>query len=212
MAQTEFDLPRIDLIDNHPGIINSALELLRPLRSKIFSHANGPEFRTNFAFPRQGCIVIEVRLPGGLSGLDLLAELGRTAPHVPVIIFTEFADVPMAVQAMSAGAFTFLEKSCRPQDLWDAVGRALVRSGELSAEANRKSQLANALQALTPEQRTVLKMAFEGRTNKAIAQSLIVSPRTVDLRRKEVLAAFHASSFLELYGALVEQRLLPRPR
>jgi FixJ family two-component response regulator len=212
MAQTETDVPRIDLIDDNPGIINWALELLGPTQARIFSHASGPEFRSKFSPPRQGCIVMEVRLPGGLSGLDLLAELRQTAEHVPVIFFTGFADVPMAVQAMSAGAFTFLEKSCRPQELWDAVGRALARSGELSAAAIRRNQLADALQSLTPEQRAVLKLAFEGRTNKAIAQTLIISPRTVDLRRKEVLAAFQASSFLELYGSLVELRLFPSPR
>lgn len=211
MAQPQFDVPRIDLIDSDPKVIDWAMELLRPTGASIFSHAGGLEFRERFAVPRQGCVVLEVRLPGGLSGLEVLAELRRTAEQIPVIVLTGFADVPMAVQAMSAGAFAFLEKTCRPQDLWDTVGRALARSGEISVEAGRKSQLARTLQSLTPEQRSVMRLAFEGRTNKAIAQALIISPRTVDVRRKEILAAFHAGSFMEIFGSLVELQLLPRP-
>ena len=72
------------------------------------------------------CLVLDVRLPG-LSGLDLQEHLYKSGVDIPIVFVTGYADVPMTVKAMKAGAIEFLTKPIRDQDMLDAVDAALAR-------------------------------------------------------------------------------------
>ncbi len=78
-----------------------------------------------------GVVVTDIRMPGR-DGFDLLARVQRIDPGIPVIVLTGQGDVPMAVQAMTEGAFDFLEKPCPPSRLTEAVAKGLaVRAAKL---------------------------------------------------------------------------------
>lgn len=135
-----------------------------------------------------GCIVTDVRMPG-LSGLDLLRRI-RTLelPH-PVIVITGHADVSMAVEAMKAGAWDFLEK---PFD--DQVFIRLVE-GALAAPASAMTQAGAAsvdapewLSRLSPRERDVLAGVAAGQSNKEIARDLEISARTVEVYRANLMS------------------------
>jgi FixJ family two-component response regulator len=76
-----------------------------------------------------GCLVLDIRMPG-MSGLELQQQLNRTGSMLPVIFITGHVDVPMAVQAMKEGAFEFIQKPFRDQDLLDRINHALQQDAE----------------------------------------------------------------------------------
>ncbi|MDX1785453.1 MAG: sigma-54 dependent transcriptional regulator [Roseovarius sp.] len=75
-----------------------------------------------------GVVVSDIRMPGK-DGFALLDHAQATDPDLPVILLTGEGDIPMAVRGMSAGAFSFLEKPCDPQDLITVVQKALRTRG-----------------------------------------------------------------------------------
>src|SRR5438874_1580697 len=99
-----------------------ALVTLKGLAAKGFSSAE--EFLAQYDPTHKGCLVVDVRM-AGMSGLDLLKQLNARNSSLPVVVITGYADVPLAVRAMQAGATTFLEKPCQEQELWQAIQQAL---------------------------------------------------------------------------------------
>ena len=71
-----------------------------------------------------GVVITDIRMPGG-DGFELLAALQNEDSEMPVILLTGHGDVPMAVKAMGAGAYDFLEKPADPSRLVEIVRRAL---------------------------------------------------------------------------------------
>lgn len=90
----------------------------------------------------QGVVVTDIRMPGK-DGFALLERSLRIDPDLPVIVLTGEGDVPMAVRAMSAGAYDFLEKPCPPKKLLQAIDAAWEkRALVLETRRLKASQLA----------------------------------------------------------------------
>jgi FixJ family two-component response regulator len=118
--------PTVVVIDDDPEIREALQGLLRSvgLRAELFASV-----REFLAAPRPdlpGCLVLDVRLPGR-SGLEFQDDLARANIHLPVIFISGYADVPMSVRAMKAGAVEFLTKPVRHQELLDAIQLAIAR-------------------------------------------------------------------------------------
>lgn len=141
-----------------------------------------------------GCALVDVRMPG-IDGLALLAELTTRKIAVPVIIMTGFADVPLAVQAMKAGAVDFIEKPTPPALLVEAVQRALDRTSVGDAE-QREAQAR--FERLTDREMEVLRLLVIGDPNKIVAHKLGISPRTVEIHRGRLMEKTQAKSLAEL--------------
>ena len=88
----------------------------------------------------EGVIVSDIRMPGR-DGFHLLDYAHEQDSELPVILLTGEGDIPMAVRAMSAGAFDFLEKPCAPQDLISVIERALRTRGLVLENRRLKAQL-----------------------------------------------------------------------
>jgi two-component system response regulator FixJ len=144
-----------------------------------------------------GCIVTDVRMPG-MNGLELVARLKeRGVPH-PVIVLTGHADVPLAVQAMKAGVVDFLEKPFDDDALLNAITSALARARGMQNDDAEKATLLQKLAQLTPRERDVFDAIVAGDSNKAAAQRLGISPRTVEIYRANVMAKMAAKSLSDL--------------
>jgi two-component system, LuxR family, response regulator FixJ len=129
-----------------------------------------------------GCIVTDVRMPG-LSGLDLLRRIRALALPHPVIIITGHADVSMAVEAMKAGAWDFLEKPFDDKAFLRLVEAALAVSAPAAASAEAPEWLSR----LRPRERDVLAGVAAGQSNKEIARDLEISARTVEVYRANLM-------------------------
>jgi DNA-binding response OmpR family regulator len=128
------EVPTVAVIDDDPDVRGALHGLLQSvgLRAQVFGGVQ--EFLAEAEPGRFGCLVLDVRLPGR-SGLDLLDDLAKASSQLPVICISGYADVPMSVRAMKAGAFEFLSKPVRHQDLLDSVQLAIESRFEQCPEA-----------------------------------------------------------------------------
>jgi two-component system response regulator FixJ len=117
---------------------------------------------------------------------------------VPIIFITGHGDVQMAVRAVQAGAFDFVEKPFNDQDLLDRIQRAIAHDAGRRG-ATRSARSSRALFAsLTPREREVLDLVVEGLSNKAVANALGLSAKTVEVHRAKVMEKMHARSISDL--------------
>ncbi|RAK52724.1 response regulator transcription factor [Phenylobacterium deserti] len=144
-----------------------------------------------------GCIVLDVRLPG-MSGLDFQSNLQRFDIRLPVIVITGFADVPMSVRAMKAGAVDFLTKPFRDQDLLDSIAMALARDAERRAAEGNLAEIRSRYETLTPREQQVMREVVAGRLNKQVAGDLQLSEVTVKLHRGSLMRKMGVRSLADL--------------
>ncbi|MBB4040745.1 two-component system response regulator FixJ [Microvirga flocculans] len=134
----------------------------------------------------------------GIDGLEFIRRLHARGFNVPVIVMTGHADIPLAVEAMKAGAIDFLEKPFREDRFLEVVRFALV-CDEKSVLKNQELLRTQArLQSLSQRERQVLDGLVAGKANKVIAHELNISIRTVEIHRSNVMAKMEAKSLSEL--------------
>ena len=162
----------------------------------VQTHGGAEDFLA-VAATAAGCVLTDVRMPG-VDGLELQRRLSGLGARLPVILMTGQADVPVAVRAMKAGAVDFLEKPVDEQPLLDAVQRALAASRRLLDEASAAAEAGKLLARLTPRERDVLDLLAAGLPNKAVANKLGISPRTIEVHRARILEKLEVNSLPEL--------------
>jgi len=149
-----------------------------------------------------GCVLTDVRMPD-IDGLALLRRLREQGISLPVIVMTGQGDIAIAVQAMKAGAVDFLEKPFTDDALLEAIGRALEQGERLREIAATSAEAASRLATLTPREREVFDLLVTGLPNKAIANTLGASPRTIEVHRARVLEKLKAHSLPDLVRLLL---------
>jgi FixJ family two-component response regulator len=189
--------PTVLIVDDDPDVRESLQCLLRTvsLDSRVF--ASPSKFIKSELPSRPTCLVLDVRLPG-CSGLDFQRELTAANVNVPIIFITGHADVPMAVQAMKAGAIEFLIKPFRDQDLLDAIQLGLARDRALCERESELTRFRERFGMLTSRQREVMAHVVNGRLNKQIANDIGISEMTVKIHRGQVTRKMKASSVPQL--------------
>ena len=142
--------------------------------------------------------MLDVRLPGK-SGLDFQQELSAANINLPIVFLTGHGDIPMSVRAMKAGAFEFLTKPLRDQDLLEAIQAAVRRDRARLADEQDVEDLRARYESLTAREREVMALLVSGRVSKQIAAEIRISEVTVRLHRGQVMQKMHASSLADLF-------------
>ena len=189
--------PIVYVIDDDDGMRKALSLLLSTVGYKTLVFASPGDFLANFDPDTHGCLVLDIRMPG-MSGLELQQHLNRTGSMLPVIFITGHGDVPMAVQAMKEGAFEFIQKPFRDQDLLDRINHALQQDAESRNTLARRADVVRRLETLTPRERQVMDMVVDGAANKVIAIDLSLSERTVEIHRAKVMEKMGARSVAHL--------------
>jgi two-component system response regulator FixJ len=185
------------IVDDDAALRDSLRWLFESVRLGVLAFESAQAFLAASPIPRVGCILLDVRMPGA-SGLELQAKLAELRLDLPVIMMTGHADVRMAVRALKAGAFDFVEKPINDQDLIETVWRA-VRSSETAAQQNkRQSERARRLEALSEREREVLEQVVAGEPNKRIAVHLGISEKTVEYHRANVMRKLECRTMADL--------------
>src|SRR5690606_26400427 len=117
--------PTVFVVDDDEQIRKAMRFLLASAGLKAEAYASGSEFLESFDPSRPGCLVLDIRMPG-LGGLELQERLAETGSGLPIIFVTGHADVPMAVEAMQKGAFDFVQKPFRDEELLERINAALA--------------------------------------------------------------------------------------
>lgn len=192
------------IVDDDDAVRDSIQELVESVGLQAEGYASALAFLNAFQPQCPGCVVLDVRM-AEMSGLILQERLNALGSGIPVIVLTGHGDVPIAVQAMKAGAVDFIQKPYREQSLLDSINAAL----SVDAAARRLSRAADDLEqrlsALTEREREVLNHLLSGSTSKEIARELGVSPRTVEAHRQNLLRKLGIGTAKELMLRLAHQ-------
>ncbi|MEE2929264.1 MAG: response regulator [Pseudomonadota bacterium] len=181
------------LVDDDEAIRHSASFMLRHAGYTVKTFPDGIVFLDQISDQFDGCILLDVRMPG-MDGLEVQSALNRRGINMPVIILTGHGDVPVAVEAMKGGAIEFLEKPYEKQALVGAIESAFNLLDNQAAEDKRSLDAKAKLTSLTPREMEVLDCLVAGLTNKGIAQALSISPRTVEIHRAHMMEKLEADS------------------
>lgn len=195
--------PTVFVIDDDDAVRSSLRLLLKSVGIPALAYGSANEFLGTYHPDQPGCIVLDVRMPG-MSGLELQDELNLRGAMIPVIFVTGHGDIPMAVEAMQQGAFDFLQKPFRDQDLLDRIQRALTRDRDNRATLHQTDRMRERFATLTPREREVLDLVSRGMANKVMAAELGVSQRTVEIHRSRVMEKMEASSLAQLVRMALE--------
>jgi RNA polymerase sigma factor (sigma-70 family) len=195
--------PVVMVVDDDSGVRNAMRILLKSVGIDAMVYASAQEFLGAWQPSQAGCLVLDIRMPG-MSGLELQQQLNLRGAVVPVIFMTGHGDIPMAVEAMQHGAFDFLQKPFRDQDLLDRIQRAIARDAERRESLGEHARIEAHLESLTAREREVLDLMVKGKQNKQIAQDLGVSPRTIEIHRSRVMEKMDAHSVAELVRMMLD--------
>ncbi|KAF1021145.1 MAG: Transcriptional regulatory protein FixJ [Paracidovorax wautersii] len=155
------------------------------------------------------CLLLDVRMPPGMSGLELFQRLldRQLLQVMPVIFLSGHADVSMAVDAVKRGAFDFCEKPFSDNALVDRVEQALSRSQQALAQLRQTRDVRQLIEReLTERERGVMELVVQGLSNKQVADQLDISVRTVEVHRARVFEKMNVKSAVELANLLHHAR------
>jgi two-component system response regulator FixJ len=198
----------VHLIDDDEDVRRALAFLLSTAGHAVRVHESAAHFLANLSDLQPGCIVSDVRMPG-IDGLELQRRLKELSVDMPMVIMTGHADVPLAVQAMKAGAIDFLEKPFDDELLLSAIRIALNQhenNGQTGAEI---AQIQAKIDGLSSRERQVLEGLLAGHPNKTIAFDLGLSSRTVEVHRANVMTKMGADSLSDLVRMGLLAKLMP---
>jgi FixJ family two-component response regulator len=195
--------PTIFVVDDDSAVRDALKLLLRSVGQAVETFGSAQEFLDAYSEDRPGCLVLDIRMPG-MSGLELQQKLNEKHSILPIIFITGHGDVPMAVEAMQAGAVDFIQKPFRDQDLIDRINQALEKDSSNRAALGERNDIRRRLETLTPREREVLDLVVHGKANKVIAGDLKLSQRTVEIHRARVMEKMQASSLAHLVRMVLE--------
>ncbi|HEY8508097.1 MAG TPA: response regulator transcription factor [Steroidobacteraceae bacterium] len=198
------------VVDDDAGIREALQSVLETVGFATAAYASAREFLEAYHPSQAGCLLLDIRMPG-MSGLELQKQLNARGAVIPVIFVSGHGDISMAVEAMKHGAFDFLEKPFREEDLLDRVRRALARDARVRKALSEHARIRERLESLTPRERDVLNRIVEGKSNKVIGGELRISTRTVELHRAHVMEKMQASSLAELVRMMIDAEGQARP-
>jgi FixJ family two-component response regulator len=185
---------KVVVVDDDEPVRDSLQAMLEAEGFAVETFADADRFLEGYRPTPNSCLLIDVRMPG-MDGIELLTKLATRVSSPPVILITGHGDVPMAVRAIKLGAVDFIEKPFAAQTIVRSIREALAACRP-AATAGHETE--RRLARLTEREREVLEQLVVGRSNKAIALELGISPRTVEIHRARVMEKMQAQSLSHL--------------
>jgi two-component system response regulator FixJ len=192
------------IVDDDPDVRDSLQMLLGRSGYRILAFESARAFLQAGIKAESTCVLADIRMPE-MDGLALQREINRTIPGLPVIIMTGHGDVPLAVQAMKAGAIEFLEKPFEKATLLEAIETAFQHV-KVAAEFSKSHSELRPERVLTEREKEVFDLLIEGQQNKVIAHKLGISARTVEVHRARVMEKLGARNLADLVKHSMSRR------
>ncbi|HAP08691.1 MAG TPA: DNA-binding response regulator [Planctomycetaceae bacterium] len=202
---TEFEQPKkrkpftVFLVEDDQDVRATLVEALKALKLDVRDYMTAMEFYRDYRERTPGVLVLDLRLPG-MTGLELQEKLAADKFDLPIVMISGHADVPMAVRAMKNGAFDFLCKPLRIDDLIAGVGRAYAYFYDVEDDrfTDDLEETEESINRLTSRERQVLDMVVDGLSSREIAAELDVSTKTVEAHRARINDKMRAENVAHL--------------
>lgn len=189
--------PIVHIVDDDRAIRDSLKFLMKSVGFESQTYESAETFLDQADFDRPGCLVVDIRMQG-MSGLELQQVLNERSIHLPVIVITGHGDIPMAVQAMKAGAIDFLEKPFDNEFLVMRIRQCLKEATKKQDKESKTAKAKAQLAQLTPREVEVMNLLVAGKHNKVIANELNISVRTAEAHRAKVMSKLQADSLSDI--------------
>lgn len=190
------------IVDDEEAVVDSIAMLLHTVGLPTRTFRDAHQFLEDYRPDQPGCLILDVRMPR-MSGLKLQQELNRLRHTLPVIFITGHGDVPMAVEAMRAGALDFLQKPFKDDDLILRVQNALEQDVRERQLLSQRAEIESRWDKLTPREREIAQRIVDGKPNKTVALDLGISERTVELHRARIMQKMGARALAQLVQMLL---------
>ena len=187
----------IHLIDDDEDVRKAVAFMLGTAGHAVRVYDSATTFLAQLEGLQPGVVVSDVRMPV-MDGLELQRRLAARGANLPIIIMTGHADVPLAVEAMKAGAVDFLPKPFRDQDMLDAVMGAIERDRKRRSSDDDAAAVRNRFATLSPRERQVMMLVTAGKMNKQVAGDLELSEITVKIHRGSAMRKMGARTLADL--------------
>ncbi|MDL2408223.1 response regulator FixJ [Rhizobium calliandrae] len=194
MQPTDFT---IHIVDDEEPMRKSFVFILAMNGYAVKAHQSAISFLSFAPHVHRGILITDLRMPE-MSGLDLIRQLGVKKIPIPSIVVTGHGDVPVAVEAMKAGALDFIEKPFEDSVIIEAIERASERLRGPDANVDEIASIQARVRTLSKRERQVLFAVVAGCPNKSIAHDLDISRRTVDVHRASVMSKMKAKNLPHL--------------
>ena len=193
--------PIVFLLDDEEAVLVALARMLQSSGFTVIPYTSADDFLAAHDAQIPGCLVADVRMPG-MNGLELQRTLLARGVDRAIIFVTGQGDIPTTVQAMKAGAVTFLSKPVRRAELVAAVREALLRDASGRAQHREREDFARRLASLTPRERQVLDLVATGMLNKQIAAELGAAEKTIKVHRGRIMEKMQVRTATALVGRL----------
>lgn len=200
--------PTVFVVDDEPAIRRSLRFMLEFHGYAVETYESADDFVRLATPDRCGCLLTDMRMPG-MDGLELQDYLVANDVFLPVVIITGHGNVPLAVQAMKAGAVDFVEKPFDNETILDCIKRAYACDNSKEdhpspSDGVNTAQARSLFLLLTEREREVFALLVDGATNKMIGLELGISPRTVENHRAQIMTKMRVRSVARLVRVGIE--------
>jgi two-component system response regulator FixJ len=185
------------VVDDDAAVRQGLRFMLRAAGYSVEAFPSARSFLEEYDPRPGGCLLLDVQMPQ-MSGLELQQRINVRGWRIPVIFITGHGTVQLAIAAVKAGAFDFIEKPLREEALLESIERALHWNDRAYEERLERATLQGRLALLTPREREVFELVAAGEPNKVIARHLGISFRTVELHRAHIIEKLQARSLSDL--------------
>ena len=206
---------RILIADDHPVVRQGVRQIIASVGDMLVADeaANGRELLDRARTVGHDLVLLDLSMPA-TDGLDVLKQLKRERPKVPVLILTMSSEDQFAIRALKAGAAGYLMKESAPAELVSAIRRAVAGGRYLTARVAEKlaDHLAGDAEspmhdALSDREYQVMRMIAAGKATRQIAAELALSVKTVSTYRARIFLKMQMKSPAELAAYVVRHRL-----
>ena len=197
---------QVFIVEDDPAVNDSLVQLLRMQGYRTASFDSAEAFIAASRPEWTGCAILDIRLPG-LNGLELQASLAERGIHLPVIIITGHGDTQNSRTAFKAGAVDFLEKPIDPDALMEAVSTSMNAGEQRQRREAAQAELAGRLARLTAREHEVLDLILAGKHSREVAETLAISPRTVEVYKSRLMEKLQVTRTNDLLRLMIAYRL-----
>ena len=188
---------QIYLVDDDAAVCHALSLFLANAGYRVDNFSCAEDFLKALNDEMQGVMLLDQRMTG-MTGLGLQAELGKRGTDLPIIFITGHGDVRMSVNAIKAGAVNFLEKPFSNEELLGMLAEAFASLDEIWELHGRVDKLRRCHDSLTEREREVMRYVVAGMSNRALADQLGVSDRTIEVHRARGMKKMGAESLPDL--------------
>lgn len=208
LAGTPLPIPTVFVVDDDAGTRRFIESLARSVGLSVEAYSSGCDFLDRRDLGRPGCLILDLRI-SDMSGLEIQRRLNAAGDRLPVIFATAYGEVPLAAEAMRAGAVDFLQKPVSPHVLLERIHEAIGRDRDRRHRLDLAHDVRRRIARLTVREREIMEYLATGQSTKAIALRLGISIKTVDNHRARLLDKLNVDNTTQLARMLA--RLDDRP-